>query len=98
MDHDENLLTINILNRNFQVKCDPQKQSQLLQAANYLREKAEYIKQTGKLVDFDRILVMAALTISHEFIEQKENPQSNDQITLQLNQLKRQIREALNES
>lgn len=68
-------INIRILNREFQFKCDYLGKEQLCNAANYLNNSLEMVKQSGKVIDYERIIVMAALNICHESLLQMQNQQ-----------------------
>src|SRR3972149_425826 len=61
-------MQISIMGREFRVACTPDEQKALLEAVDYLNRKMQEIKEQGKVTGLDRIAVMAALTISHEFL------------------------------
>lgn len=78
-NNDENEQTINIrlLNRDFQFKCENHDKEQLHEAANYLINCVQTIKQSGKVIDYERIIVMAALNICHERLVSQQNQQAS---------------------
>ena len=59
---------ISIMGRDFRVACAPEEQRSLLEAVEYLNRKMQEIKDQGKVNGLDRIAIMAALNISHEFL------------------------------
>ena len=61
-------LQINIMGREFRVACAPEEQKSLQDAVDYLNSKMQEIKDQGKVNGLDRIAIMAALNISHEFL------------------------------
>jgi len=68
MNADSKGMQISIMGREFRVACEPGEQKALLEAVDYLNRKMEAIKGQGKVTGLDRIAVMAALNISHEFL------------------------------
>lgn len=68
MSADTKGLQINIMGREFRVACEPDEQPALLEAVDYLNRKMQDIKEQGKITGLDRIAIMAALNISHEFM------------------------------
>jgi cell division protein ZapA len=68
---------INILGREFKIKCPKDKVAELKEAANYLNEKMQEIHHGDKLITIDRVAVTAALNIAHELILAKQQSQSN---------------------
>ncbi|WP_374564939.1 cell division protein ZapA [Nitrosomonas sp.] len=62
------LLKINIMGREFQINCPEQEREEIQLAAVYLDNKIQEIKAEGKVVDSDRIAIIAALKITHELL------------------------------
>jgi cell division protein ZapA len=61
-------MQISIMGREFRVACEPAEQKSLQEAVEYLNRKMQEIKEQGKVNGLDRIAIMAALNISHEFL------------------------------
>jgi cell division protein ZapA len=68
MSADPTGMQINIMGREFRVACAPDEQKSLQEAVDYLNRKMQDIKDQGKINGLDRIAIMAALNISHEFL------------------------------
>jgi cell division protein ZapA len=66
-------LTVSLLGREFRVACPDGEEKQLLASADYLNRKLKEVRDTGKVVGNERIAIMAALNIAHEFMS---NPAS----------------------
>ena len=66
-----NTIEVNILGRSYKIACEDGERDALLQAVAYLDGKMGEIKKTGKISGTDRIAVMAALNIAHEFLTMK---------------------------
>ena len=64
------LVTVKILDKEYKVACEKQEQEELLRAARHLDEKMREIRSNGKVLGGERIAVMAALNIAHEFLQQ----------------------------
>lgn len=64
-------LQINIMGRDFRVACPEEDQEGLLEAVEYLNKKMQEIKDAGKVIGLERIAIMAALNIAHEFLSTK---------------------------
>ncbi len=61
-------VTVNILGKEYQVSCLSEEVDALTRAARFLDGKMEEIRSSGKVVGLDRIAVMAALNITHEYL------------------------------
>jgi len=64
-------LQISIMGREFRVACPEEEQKGLLEAVDYLNRKMLEIKNHGKVIGLERIAIMAALNITHEFLSTK---------------------------
>lgn len=61
-------LTINIMGRDFCIACPEDEQEEIQLAAAYLNDKIQEVKNEGKVVDSERVTIVAALKISHELL------------------------------
>ena len=68
MNADAKGMQISIMGREFRVACEPDEQKALLEAVEYLNRKMQEIKDQNKVTGVDRVAIMAALNISHEFL------------------------------
>ena len=64
-------IEISILGRNYKIACEEGEREALLEAVAYLDGKMSEIRKAGKVNGTDRIAVMAALNIAHEFLSIK---------------------------
>ena len=64
-------LQITIMGRDFRVACPEDEQAGLLEAVDYLNRKMLEIRDGGKVIGLERIAIMAALNIAHEFLSTK---------------------------
>jgi cell division protein ZapA len=62
---------INVMGREFRVAAPEGEEKQLVASVDYLNRKMREIKDTGKVVGNERIAIMAALNIAHEFLSSK---------------------------
>lgn len=61
-------LDVNIMGREFRIACNEDDKRELQKAVDYLNEKMREIRDAGKVVGVERIAIMAALNIAHEFL------------------------------
>ncbi len=61
-------VTISLLGREFRVGCPEGEEKQLAASVDYLYRKLKEVRDTGKVVGNERIAIMAALNIAHEFM------------------------------
>ena len=62
-------LDVSIMGREFRVGCPAEEEATLLQAVDLLNGKMQEIRSTGKVVGMEKIAILAALNISHEFLQ-----------------------------
>ena len=61
-------LDVNIMGREFRVSCTEEERRDLLKAVDYLNAKMREMRDTGKVIGVERIAIMAALNITHEYL------------------------------
>lgn len=64
-------LTIQILGRDFRVACPEGEEKQLQSSVEFLDRRMKELRDTGKVTGNERIAIMAALNIAHEFLAHK---------------------------
>jgi cell division protein ZapA len=64
-------MQITIMGRTFRVACQENEQQGLLESVDYLNAKMQEIRDQGKVIGLERIAIMAALNITHEFLSTK---------------------------
>lgn len=62
---------VNLLGRQFTISTPPQEQDTLRQAVRLLGDKIEQIQGSGRIMDTDKIAIMAALNIAHDLLKTK---------------------------
>jgi cell division protein ZapA len=73
MSHqDQARVSVRIMDKEYVVACPYDERSALLDAAEFLNERMRDIRDSGKVVGLDRIAVMAALNLAHEFLRVKD--------------------------
>ncbi|WP_116368022.1 cell division protein ZapA [Parahaliea mediterranea] len=94
-----NTVTVRILDKDYQVACPQEQQSELLVSARYLDKQMRAIRDTGKVIGVERIAVMAALNISYELLKASEQGEPGTSLAdadpNEVSQLNRKIDDAL---
>jgi cell division protein ZapA len=75
-----NTVTVKILDKEYQVACPEEQESELVSSAKYLDKQMRGIRDTGKVIGLERIAVMAALNISFELLQASQQS-STDQVS-----------------
>ena len=72
-------VNIKILDREFTVGCEPDERDGLLAAAQLLDSRMREIRGSNRMAALDRVAVLAALNLAHEFMQLKAETQSREQ-------------------
>jgi cell division protein ZapA len=73
MNHpDQARVSVRIMDKEYVVACPYDERSALLDAAEFLNDRMREIRDGGKVVGLDRIAVMAALNLAHEFLKGRD--------------------------
>ena len=68
MSNTENTLCIELLGKEYRVACPPESRQDLERAAQLLNARMGEIKGQGKLFGGERVAIMAALNLAHDFL------------------------------
>ena len=90
-------LQITIMGRDFRVACPEQEQAGLLEAVDYLNQKMLEIRDAGKVIGLERIAIMAALNIAHEYLSTKVGGFDMGEIKRRMTRMETVIDQAMSE-
>lgn len=88
-------VTVQILEKEFQVAYQPNEKEALLVAAKELDARMRKVRSSGAIVGIDRIAVMVALNLCHELQQCREQAQQNQLSNKDLNRLAEKLEQAL---
>lgn len=71
MNAESKPLEINLMGRQFKVACPPGEEKQLLASVDFLNQRMQEIRASGRVVGNERIALLAALNATHEFLTRK---------------------------
>jgi cell division protein ZapA len=71
--------TIHLLDKEFTVACPAEERDGLRESARLLDAKMREIRSGGKVLGNERIVVMAALNVIFELLQEKQNSSSGTQ-------------------
>jgi len=74
---------LKIMGKEFRISCTEGEKDLLLSSARHLDNKMREIRDTGRVIGLERIAVMAALNITHEYMQLRNE---NDFLSTELNQ------------
>lgn len=96
MSDDKRTISIEIMDKQYHVKCPPEEISALQQSALYLNDKMRKIHNNGILRSSENIAIMSALNVAYEFLQlQQQQEQYIDNMSQRLQLLQGKIEEAL---
>jgi cell division protein ZapA len=64
-------LQITLMGRQYRVACTDEEQEGLLKAVDFLNKRMQAVRDNGKVIGQERIAIMAALNIAHEYLTTK---------------------------
>lgn len=88
---------VTILGKEYSVVCGAEQKEALHKAARELNDRMQQIQQTGKVIGTERCAIMAALNITHELLDLKEQTEHSSQVTSQLQALTQKLEAAVQE-
>lgn len=92
-------VTLHILDKDYVVACPETESADLRASADYLSRKMKEIRETGKVVGTERLLVMTALNVVHELLHYKQEKDSyTDNMGSEIKRLENKIEFALNQA
>ncbi len=71
-------VNVSILDRDYLVACEPHEKAPLLEAAALLDGRMRALRAQSRGSNTERVAVMAALTLAHEFLELSANARVSD--------------------
>jgi cell division protein ZapA len=99
MSANANLITVSILDREYQFSCPDDEREALKAAALYLDEKMREVKDSGNLMALERIAVMTALNMSDELLKSKSlDKKRQEQVDQRIRSLADELDNALLDS
>ncbi|MGH8271946.1 MAG: cell division protein ZapA [Gammaproteobacteria bacterium] len=61
-------VSVRILDHDYQVACPAEEREALVKAADYLSQQMAEVRDSGRVVGMDRIAVMVALNLAHQYL------------------------------
>ena len=72
MSESARVVSIKILDKEYQIGCPPDERAALIDSAELLNSKMREIRDSGRVVGLERIAVMAALNMANELIRSRD--------------------------
>ena len=89
-------VALRLLDREFLIACAPEEREGLLEAATFLDRKMRELRANARTPGFDRLAVLAAISVTHEFLALRKQHDGTDRsVTDGLAALRRKLEVAL---
>jgi len=72
-------VTLRLVDREFLIACAPEEREGLLDAASYLDRKMRELKANLKAPSFERLAVLAAISMTHDFLVLRQRNDAQEQ-------------------
>ena len=96
---DQARVSVRIMEKEYVIACPYDYRSALLDAAEFLNARMREIRDSGRVVGIDRIAVMAALNLAHEYLKGKDRESRLDNgVGQRLRALRERVEGALGKS
>ncbi len=74
---DARSVIVHLLDKEYRVACPPGERENLIKAAHFLDEKLHKVRDAG-IVGFERIAIMTALNLAHEYLQNRHQASSTE--------------------
>ena len=89
-------LTVKILAKEYQISCPSGSELELQNAVNYLDEKMTEIRNNGRIISFEGMLITAAINLAYEVVQQHiKQSTENKNLAANLSSLENKLNTAL---
>jgi cell division protein ZapA len=89
-------ITVTILDKEYIVGCAENEREALFASVEFLNAKMQEQRDSGKVIGSERVAVMAALNVTHEYLEYRRNNETmSSDIGAGINRIRSKINSAL---
>lgn len=72
-------VALRLVDREFLIACAPEEREGLLEAAGFLDRKMRELRANSRAPGFDRLAVLAAISVTHELLALRKHQDGRDQ-------------------
>ena len=72
-------VALRLVDREFLIACAPEEREGLLEAAGFLDRKMRELRANSRAPGFDRLAVLAAISVTHELLALRKHQDARDQ-------------------
>lgn len=85
-------VTVNILDREYRIACEPGERRQLLDAADLLDQQMRSVRDGGNIVGVEKVAVLAGLNFANDLLAVRaREKQLTDNVTERVKSLRRKL-------
>ncbi|MDA0823123.1 MAG: cell division protein ZapA [Proteobacteria bacterium] len=92
MSGDVKRITVTILDKEYIVGCTENEREALFASVEFLNNKMQEQRDSGKVIGSERVAVMAALNVTHEYLEYRRH---NEAMSAGIDRIRSKINSAL---
>jgi len=70
-------VNLRVLDKDYVVACPEEERDTLMASAQYLNKKVQEVREGGKVVSTERMVVISALNIIHEYLQYKQQRENS---------------------
>jgi cell division protein ZapA len=95
-DADSAPVTVQILEKEYLIACPPEERAALIESAGLLNERLRRIRESGKVIGIERMVVMAALNMANDLVRLKSRDQHlESQVSTRVRHLRERVEKAV---
>jgi cell division protein ZapA len=72
-------VALRLIDREFLIACSPEEREGLLEAASFLDRKMRELRANARAPSFERLAVLAAISVTHEFLTLRKQHDGQEQ-------------------
>lgn len=91
MSSDTQTVTITLMDKQYQISCNPQEREELLESARLLNQNMLNIRQSGGVIGLERIAIIAGLNVAHEMVKSQKSGSANEFVSAGIERLRDKI-------
>jgi|TARA_B110000483_G_scaffold228870_1_gene292223 cell division protein ZapA len=95
MPSDAQTVTITLMDKQYQINCDPQEREELLESARMLNQNMLEIRQSGGVIGLERIAIIAGLNVAHEMVKSQNSGATSELVSSGIERLRDKIDSAI---
>jgi cell division protein ZapA len=92
-------VTVHILEKEFLIACPPEERAALGESADMLNARLREIRQSGKVIGMERMVIMAALNMANDLVRLRAREQQMEsQVGTRVRQMRERVEKTVAQS